>query len=404
MNRKNKRQSNERKHGWIIMAVLLLAVLAGILILCRSCGSSNEKTGMSDTQATPGAHTDAPTVSSSEADHGEDAGTKERHVQSAGNVIYDAEVFDPELSSVPCPVVTGLDVYQRKDTLLSLYGAHFVPDWASRQAESADSYLRIGTQEGSVIRISNPGSIECATKVGYDSEIPLPANQPEITYYYPQADFSWGTRQVYVEDVQSFFRSLGIETTDCGTRAVTSEAYEALYQQELPSWEIDRSVGNYKFLRDHIDYEDNELFYIVYLQQLLGEIPIYRFSMPSSSRLEDLDGTKIYAICSRNGLEKISLQCAYEMQRPGESKSILSFEKAVDVFNRYVNDDLLLTEPLRIGYVGLEYIPDSALRDTTTEITMKPYWVFRAEKPEDGSWPYFEDYLLDAVTGQVVIQ
>lgn len=404
MNRKNKRQNSERKHGWIIMAVLLLAVLAGILILCQSCGSSNKKTNTSDAQATPDVNAAVPTASPSEADHSEAIGAKERYVQSVGNVIYDAEVFDPELSSVSCPVVTGLDIYRRKDTLLSLYGAHFVPDWASRQAEGTDGYLRIVTPEGSVIHISNPGSLECATKVGYDSEIPIPANQPEITYYYPQADFSWGTRQDCVEDVQSFFRSLGIKTTDCGTRAVTSEAYEALYQQELPFWEIDRSVGNYKFLRDHIDYEDNELFYIVYLQQLLGEIPIYRFSMPSSSRLEELDGTKIYAIYSRNGLEKISLQCAYEMQRPGESKSILSFEKAVDVFNRYVNDDLLLTEPLRIGYVGLEYIPDSALRNTTTEITMKPYWVFRAEKPEDGNWPYFEDYLLDAVTGQVVIQ
>ena len=160
----------------------------------------------------------------------------------------------------------------------------------------------------------------------------------------------------------------------------------------------------YKFIRDHIDYEDDELFYIVYLQQMLGEIPIYRFNIYSKSRLEELDGTKIYAIYSRNGLEKIFSNSLYEMRTPGESKNILRFEKAVETFNRYINDDLLLDEPLTIGYVGLEYIPDGGIKDQTTEVTMKPYWIFRAIKPEERGWPYFEDYLLDAVTGQVVIQ
>ena len=186
--------------------------------------------------------------------------------------------------------------------------------------------------------------------------------------------------------------------------AVTSERYEAEYQFNLPLWEEEKKIGMYKFIRDHIDYEDDELFYIVYLQQMLGEIPIYRFNIYSKSRLEELDGTRIYAIYSRNGLEKIFSNSLYEMRTPGESKNILRFEKAVETFNRYINDDLLLDEPLTIGYVGLEYIPDGGIKDQTTEVTMKPYWIFRAIKPEERGWPYFEDYLLDAVTGQVVIQ
>ena len=92
------------------------------------------------------------------------------------------------------------------------------------------------------------------------------------------------------------------------------------------------------------------------------------------------------------------------MRTPGENKTILRFEKAVETFNRYINDDLLLDEPLTIGYVGLEYIPDGGIKDQTTEVTMKPYWIFRAVRPEGSTLSYFEDYLLDAVTGQVVIQ
>lgn len=381
------------------MVVLLIAILAGIIALCQRYSTPKDKIE----NLTSEANTTAPTTLPSKADNEKTASVEERYVQSVGNVVYNATVFDPKLSLVPCPVAKTLDAYQAKDTILSLYGAHFIPDWVSRQAEDSGGYFAIATQEGAHIAIGIRGTIECKTKFGNDSEI-IYANMPEQTYYYPQTDFSWGTRQSCIEDVQSFFRPLGIKTMGCAAMAVTSERYEAEYQFNLPLWEEEKAMGMYKFVRDHIDYEDDELFYIVYMQQVLGEIPIYRFNMYSSSRLEELDGARIYAVYSRNGLEKIVSNFLYEIQQPGELKSVLRFEKAVDAFNRYVNDDLLLEEPLKIGYVGLEYIPDGAIHDQTTEVTMKPYWVFRAEKPEEGDWPYFVDYLLDAVTGQVVIQ
>ena len=402
MNRKNRYQKHESRFGWIVVVVLLIAVLVGIIVLFQSCDRPNGRSDKPDEQATPAVSTAVPTASPSEASHSESP-VEERYVQSSGNVIYDAKVFDPKASSVSCPVVRTLDVYQLKNTFTSLYGSRFVPDWASRQAEDSSSYFNIKTQDGSQISVGVRGSIECKTKFGYDSEI-IYANQPELTYYYPQIDFSWGTRQTCVEDAQSFFRSFGVKTVGSGAMAVTSERYEAEYQFNLPLWEEEKKIGMYKFIRDHIDYEDDELFYIVYLQQMLGEIPIYRFNIYSKSRLEELDGTRIYAIYSRNGLEKIFGNSLYEMRTPGESKNILRFEKAVETFNRYINDDLLLDEPLTIGYVGLEYIPDGGIKDQTTEVTMKPYWIFRAIKPEERGWPYFEDYLLDAVTGQVVIQ
>ena len=402
MNRKNRYQKLESKFGWIVMVALLIAVLIGIIVLFQSCDRPNGKSDKPDEQTTPAANTAMPTASPSEASHSE-AAAEERYVQNAGSVIYDAKVFDPKASSVSCPVVRTLDTYQLKGAITSLYGSRFVSDWTSRQAEDSGSYFSIKTQEGSEINIGIRGTIECKTKFGHDSEI-IYANQPEVTYHYPQIDFSWGTRQSCVEDAQSFFRPLGVKTVGCGAMAVSSEMYEAEYQFNLPYWEEEKEMGMYKFIRDHIDYEDDELFYIVYLQQMLGEIPIYRFSIYSKSRLEEVDGTRIYAVYSRNGLEKIVSDFLYEMQSPGESKNVIGFEKAIEVFNRYVNNDLLLDEPLTIDYVGLEYIPDGAIQDQTTKVTMKPYWIFRAAKPETGKWPYFEDYILDAVTGQMVIQ
>ncbi len=402
MNRKNRYQKHESKFGWIVMVVLLIAVLVGIIVLCQSCDRPNVKSDKPDGQANPAANTAMPTASPNETSHSEVA-AEERYVQSAGSVIYDATVFDPKVSSVSCPVVRTLDTYQLKGTITSLYGSRFVSDWTSRQAEDSGSFFLIKTQDGSQISVDVRGSIECKTKFGHDSEI-IYANQPEVTYHYPQIDFSWGTRQSCVEDAQSFFRPLGVKAVGCGAMAVTSERYEAEYQFNLPIWEEEKKIGTYKFIRDHIDYEDNELFYIVYMQQMLGEIPIYRFSIYSKSRLEELDGTRIYAVYSRNGLEKIVSNFLYEMRTPGENKNILRFEKAVETFNRYINDDLLLDEPLTIDYVGLEYIPDGGIKDQTTEVTMKPYWIFRAVRPEGSTLSYFEDYLLDAVTGQVVIQ
>lgn len=399
MNRKSRFQKHESKFGWIALVILLIVVLAGIVLICQGCSRPKDRGDNLSSEA----NTVAPTTLPIETVSEETTSAEERYVQRVGNVIYNAKVFDPKLSLVPCPVVKTLNMYQLKDTFTSLYGARFIPDWASRQVEDLNNYFEIKSQEGSRICVTNRGSIECKTKFGYDSEI-IYANSPEQTYYYPQTDFSWGTRQSCIEDAQSFFRPFGVKTMGCAAMAVTSERYEAEYQFNLPIWEEEKAIGLYKFVRDHIDYEDNELFYIVYLQQMLGEIPIYRFSMYSSSKLEEFDGTRIFAVYSRNGLEKIYSYPLYEIQQPGELQSVLRFEKAVDVFNRYVNDDLLLENPLKIGYVGLEYIPDGSIKDDATEVTMKPYWVFRAEKPEDGDWPYYEDYVLDAVTGKVIIQ
>lgn len=185
--------------------------------------------------------------------------------------------------------------------------------------------------------------------------------------------------------------------------AVTTAVYEKRYQENLPLWEAEKAAGIHVFIRDHIDCEDDELFYVVNLQQRLGELPVYNYAPVSGFFGASINPTDIYAIYSRHGLEAVNCSSLYEVQAPGETRKVISFEKAVQTFSDYVNGDLQASEAMRIVYVGLEYIPDSSMYESGDLAVMRPYWIFRVEIPEANRLDAaILDYCIDAETGEVL--
>ena len=95
--------------------------------------------------------------------------------------------------------------------------------------------------------------------------------------------------------------------------------------------------------------------------------------------------------------------CLYEVQAPGETRKVISFEKAVQIFTDFINSNAYRTEAMRIVYVGLEYIPDSSMYESGDLAVMRPYWIFRVEIPEANRLDAaILDYCIDAETGEVL--
>lgn len=324
------------------------------------------------------------------------------YVQIDGNAIYDAAISNPKQTSAACPVVKPLNLYRHKEQVCAWLGADFIPDWTSRTAEDDGSSFIIKTDEGARISVSERGMLECKTKLGYDAEI-LPVNDFGKIYAYPETDFLWNTRAACAENAAAILQKLDIDLVCSKTVAITAEKYEKRYQENLPFWEEEKKADVYAFLRDHIDYEDDELFYVVNLQQCIDGIPIYNHSLTSGFAASSANSMDIYTLCSCRGLEAINCQSLYEQQTPGETQMVISFEAAVQTFSHYVNNELQMTEPMRIVYVGLEYVPDRSPYESGDLAVLRPCWIFRVDIPEANRRDTaILDYCVDAVTGEVL--
>lgn len=392
---------NRNRSGWIAIAFIAVIALVGVFLIGqRSAGNAAQAAGSKDVvekhiqHETPAPATPIPVDLSKNSDT--------RYVQIDGNAVYDAYISNPKVASVSCPVVKPLNLYRRKEQVCSLLGADFISDWTTRQAEDDGASLTIKTEEGARISVGARGSLVCKTKFGHDAEI-LPVSVFEKIYAYPETDFSWGSRESCVQNAQSVFQKLGVDVVGSKTVAVTTAVYEKRYQENLPLWEAEKAAGIHVFVRDHIDCEDDELFYVVNLQQRLGELPVYNSAPVSGFFGASLNPTDIYAIYSRRGLEAVNGSCLYEVQAPGETRKVISFEKAVQIFTDFINSNAYRTEATRIVYVGLEYIPDTSMYESGDLAVIRPYWIFRVEIPEANRLDAaILDYCIDAETGEVL--
>lgn len=392
---------HRNRSGWVTIAFIAVIALAGVfLIHQRSAGNAAQAAGSKDVVEKRIQHDDPAPATPIPVDLSKNSET--HYVQIDGNAVYDAYISNPKVASVSCPVVKPLNLYKRKEQVCSMLGADFISDWTTRQAEDDGSSLLIKTEEGARISAGSRGSLECKTKFGHDAEI-MPVNQFEVIYAYPETDFSWGSRESCVQNVQSVFQKLGVDVVGSKTVAVTTAVYEKRYQENLPLWEAEKAAGIHVFVRDHIDCEDDEMFYVVNLQQRLGELPVYNSAPVSGFFGASLNPTDIYAIYSRRGLEAVNGSCLYEVQAPGETRKVISFEKAVQIFTDFINSNAYRTEATRIVYVGLEYIPDTSMYESGDLAVIRPYWIFRVEIPEANRLDAaILDYCIDAETGEVL--
>jgi len=391
---------HRNRSGWVTIAFIAVIALAGVfLIHQRSAGNAAQAAGSKDVVEKRIQHDDPAPATPIPVDLSKNSET--HYVRIDGNAVYDAYISNPKVASVSCPVVKPLNLYRRKEQVCSLLGADFISDWTTRQAEDDGASLTIKTEDGARISAGSRGSLECKTKFGHDAEI-LPVNVFEKIYAYPETDFSWGSRESCVQNAQSVFQKLGVDVVGSKTVAVTTAVYEKRYQENLPLWEAEKAAGIYAFVRDHIDCEDDELFYVVNLQQRLGELPVYNSAPVSGFFGASLNPTDIYAIYSRCGLEAVNGSCLYEVQAPGETRKVISFEKAVQIFTDFINSNAYRTEATRIVYVGLEYIPDTSMYESGELAVMRPYWIFRVEIPEANRRDAaILDYCIDAETGEM---
>ena len=401
----NKRRKKQGKL-FLVIPIFILIVCAVIFIVTKTKDGTEQPVGEEATSTSLSESAESQTSMSATPSEKSIWLCNDHYSGVNGAITYEAEVSKPTSLTLNLPTVTRFDFggnwQEAEQEFLEILGIEFPSGW--EQAEYREhGYIKSGTKNQ--IIDFNGSSFSYATDVGHDYGV-LPVSQVENHYNYTENEFSWTTRNDCAAIVQEYVRKIGLDVVVSKVYSITSDFYETKYQFELPYMEEQRKNGWLKMVFNHVDYTDDELFYLVDMKQMINGIPVYDFEKYSSTRLEYIDGVSVYATYSRNGLESLDGTYLLSVVNEGEAKQIIDFETAVNTFNDYVNNQLVNVGAVKIVYIGLEYLPDASISIHET-VTLSPHWVFRAllaDAPNPTNYAaVITDYFIDAVTGQVVI-
>ena len=124
--------------------------------------------------------------------------------------------------------------------------------------------------------------------------------------------------------------------------------------------------------------------------------------MPGSLYNDYVHGSKFVGVVGKEGLIFLSISGAYEIQNQQPlSGQIISLDTACEkMASTY--DNILLTDPIQIQKISLEYVP-RYINAETYEFEIVPAWIFQGiQKVDDekgGVMTADVLVLIDAVTG-----
>ena len=391
-----------KKHIIILVAILCIACIC--TILCVHFTKDNTLRDYSPTEPTV-PPVSAPLATTENGMNSDNIWIEtQQYVHTDGNVTYAADIAYPDTQSILTPSTKAYNFSTVAEEILPRFLPKVDIDYPNGWSTTAEGEGFYSNTDESQRITTSPWTFSYITDLGHNLQV-MPINQYELIYFYPETEFSWGTRTDYAKKAVELLKAIGIQAKVEQVYAITTDMYEKAYQTELPYMEEELKNGITINFRNHIDYATSELAYVVVAKQTLNGLPIYNRDAYSSTKLEYIDGADIYLVFSQDGLENIEVKNLYAVEETGEAIQIITFEEAVNIFNNHINNQIILDEGLKIIYVGLEYMPDGSIMSTDALVKMKPMWVFRAENTHARTYEAkIIDYFIDAITGQVVIQ
>lgn len=149
--------------------------------------------------------------------------------------------------------------------------------------------------------------------------------------------------------------------------------------------------------------KEREAYVIVFQAALPDGSPITQLGyMPGSLYNDYVHGSKFVGVVGKEGLIFLSISGAYEIQNQQPlSGQIISLDTACEkMASTY--DNILLTDPIQIQKISLEYVP-RYINAETYEFEIVPAWIFQGiQKVDDekgGVMTADVLVLIDAVTG-----
>ena len=320
------------------------------------------------------------------------------------SLFYKKDYLEMNISEVADPEVNEIGVYSaslkswNEELAYNIFaGNKHVVNWEEVPSDinPGETYKYYELEDGSLYVVEN-GRIYYTTRSSYSYS--LVAEQILFNGYTTNADSIDGfDKQEAKNTADDIVNKLGID--------VYSSEIIAMDKDAMIAADISRESNE-----DTVDFKGEPIS--PWTEQQEGYIVSYTVNsdnLPVSVR----NGSQVYMVISRNGLEYLSISWIYEENDvPDYSTTVCTAEEAANAFIEYyeINPDMSNYHQMLVENCKLVYIPIA--NEDNVSYQMKPFWEFDTktivtwgaipeESVEAGSFDMYETICVDAETMDV---
>ncbi|MGN0620527.1 MAG: hypothetical protein ACI4I9_01565 [Porcipelethomonas sp.] len=188
---------------------------------------------------------------------------------------------------------------------------------------------------------------------------------------------------------------------------VASKEIYVLDEEFLKSYDLSRNENGeriYKHGEILPEWTEEQEAYLIVYHQDGGGLPVSaRSTVYNDSCVE---GSRVYAVISRSGLEEFEARPVYDVSESGEAAEICTAEEAAGAIDKKFADETA-SYPTSIENCHLVYLPVTVEFGKSYEL--RPFWEFYSTKTitssMDSREPYFDIYgamFVDAQTLEII--
>lgn len=228
------------------------------------------------------------------------------------------------------------------------------------------------------------------------------AMRAEIEHWNQELSFM--SRAQAEAAVEQFVGSIyeGLHFKSVANFAITRNDYESRYEarkNELEMWFADPKMS--EGMRPRVDFEREDLGYLICLAQEVNELPIAWSFFQNGSGLPRNQNVVIWAFWTPEGCKYLSPD--YQVMFPVENTApcnVLSRSQAMEIFSQAYNY-VLGAKEIEVCDIQLVWFTDLDGNDDGSR-TFRPMWYLYVPKfyGEESEWWGEFGYYVDAVTGE----
>lgn len=229
-------------------------------------------------------------------------------------------------------------------------------------------------------------AVTCVINIDISSQI------PDLDY-----ELAFMSRDDVEKYITEFMEQhFGISASIYKTCALKRSTYESLYEDQRSILEQDLIAGGKQAATELIQWDSDDVCYIVYMFENIGNIPFFARGETAVSNMEIMpycvNRTGIMALVFEDGIRYLKIENAWDVLSLTEATAILPAEDAISIYAQSVNDVITLNELL---------VTDIRLVYGVLDGYAHPFWSFEKTQNTDVMCYTCHDF-VDACSGDFI--
>lgn len=352
----------------ILILICVLMILAG----CSSKAPSQHDEGK-------GSVDPAKTIAESKYKNGDKAAFV------LDNIVVNSPVIMPALQSDKIATYRAPTVQYDYETAEKLLLADRKIESMNESNEPGDGYRSYTLSDGCFAYIGERDGLFVGTdfsdiiRTVFTYEVPAYSDliSSNSDQFDKDVDFGFKPKMEAYKEIEAVLHELGIEEIEL------SHAYSLDYQTLKQEEDKLAADENFQYLiqegRAELkeDWSEADNCYYFVMRNVVDGIPVDEIGYQSENETS-IEGNKITAIYSKNGIEDLSISTFFRKGECLGENAVISLEVALDYLDDSF-DDLIITTPLIVTMSEFKYVGDY-IENSSMDMKLVPAWSFIVEQ------------------------